>query len=603
MWEQCRRVSAVRSAWILAVLCHAPVGLAHVTSHVDAWMRIDDAMRLRLVVYLDDVVAWHQQRAHRRSIGASAGRPESKSAPGFEPKQIAAQDAERALEAFTDELPELVEIYDASGRIRRGHVVRTPDWKPSGGSVDLRAEGGLRLAWAMEYPWPGDEASFSIQHHFLRHPQPGVDIPDWQPAELRLHVRDEASRRRIDCQIGHHYPHTILLPKSAVGDERRLTQVPVSARLILLPRQLHHEFTIPAVLLTETDPVSGPAQPLNRLRRLAKRSFRVTIDGISVVPDQVSVHLLTANNELISAETGREPIIGRRAGVRMVFAVDSRPETVEVVWNRLPPVVEGLNVHTLAGSVSTSTVLDPVQTGPSGTDYRYIWHPPPAVVQSDRSKTDRRTVSIRHSDLWITDAPRAIPPFAVGAAGMGLSVVCLAAVRISGRQIAWGWYLAPLVVAGAAALCARLVPPAVQPRPDAARTIERMLAEVYRAATISDPDESVDRLRSVLTDSLADSVFQTAVTQPDDQGPMIEVTRLHVTVCRPLSWKGPDTVQFLCGWNVNGDILHWGHRHQRRLFLEGTIRLVRCGSEYRITDIALHEQRSETDASPTAGPP
>ncbi|MCH2204098.1 MAG: hypothetical protein MK102_19205, partial [Fuerstiella sp.] len=540
----CGATDFVRVAFGLLFLISA-VAVAHPTSHVDAWAQAGDQFRVRLTFFLGDVLA-------AEGINHPEGCMD----------QSAVTDA---LGQFSLALPSRLVIFGPDGEPLVRTVSEEPSWHPPTAGIDLSVDSSLRLTWTLTTRWDPEWRSFSLQHSFRRHQSPADGVDERaEPAELRLRVREENTGRRQNLRIGHHDPHTVLLPTAISSTNRQLNRIPVSARFVLLPRQLIHEVTMPLVFAQQLIAPAGFPGARQADERIAKQNFlrairewveqscETHVDDRVLSVRRVNVRLLTAEND--EADDRISAVVGTRLGIRLSSDIRSRPNQVTVHWRGLPSMVDEVQVHTLADGRSVSSVVDV-----TGGDATLKWSCS-AVGTGTTEMTSSELVCIAPSDIWE-------PRKRVKRMWLLLAVICVAS--LIGLIKKWRWILltafSVVVLTGVAR---DLSQPMVQPAAELAAPVESMLTEIYQAAFVPDERLVVARLNSVMTEELSESVFQTvAPLLSSDDAPLIRVDRLNLHSCSPLSWNSEQRMEIDCRWAVGGEVLHWGHRHQRELML------------------------------------
>ncbi|MEO2032684.1 MAG: hypothetical protein ABGZ35_11420 [Planctomycetaceae bacterium] len=577
---------------------------AHPGSHVDAWARIDTHLDVRVTLFLDNVLAW--QEIHRQ--------------PGD--SLVPAAVARTAVERFDEILLTMLMIYDEDGHRLPARIDDRPVWEPAAAGLDLAADAGLRLSWTLRYPWQPQQRSFSVQHSFVEHrAEPAAETSSLPgnspiPAELRLRVRDAHSGRRVDAVIGYHLPHTILLPVGETVSKNQQNHTPTSARFVLLPRVLIHEFATPLVLTSAAIDFPGqessadrqhPTMDSVRTRELAADWVRnhcvVSIDGRAVAAQSIFVGFLTAENEQIEGSDS-VPLIGTRLGIRTTHSIDGSPLHVEVSWDKAPRNVSQIQVHTTDGANSTSQVVECSNDVPNSASMGYKWNlPNRAALAGDdmdqkpfgHSRSAEVTTSGPHgSDEHLWRQPRA------GGIVRWLPWAVLT-IAIAGiiAGIRWRWRTsvttATIVLAATGLLALSLTPRPTEPNAEfAGKLIDRMLQKVYRVVLVRDEQSAVEQLSEVLTDDMVENVFR-QIAGSAENTPFVLISDVQVVSCATASFVPNELAGFNCEWHVDGEILHWGHRHQRKMLLTGTICVESHDRSCRISDISLEHVKYSVD--------
>lgn len=567
---------------------------AHPTSHIDAWIRVGDQINVRLTLFLDDMLATQTGLAVPTQTRMSAT-------------------AIRAAQSnFEERLPELLSVFDAHGQILAVARIKSPRWKIPSDGMEIEANAGLRLTWELIFDRPADTVSFSVQHRFTQHSLDSrLDAAKpAPPAELRLRVRSDTSGRRIVSTISHHLPHTIVLPEALSKSDFRQNDVPATATFILLPGRLIHELSIPLsltpfltskrnarsnILLIDTDSpenISVPETIRHAKRWAGKNLFLQTNDTVSI-PESCSIELLTARNEPLPP-TASISSVGTRLGIRSVHVIDNAPTSVSVKWSNMPPELSQVVVHSHTASTSGTRLVD--QSDNDGT-MCYDW----IVPSQSRTGNDRPTlpsaagvaVSQSHS-IWNRRQP----------APWVWPIVCMS--LLAGLGIAWcgsnrrrpiRQFGLTISVGSCCVMAATAHWSDVHPDSDSAATVlNSLLNQVYRA-TLTEHDElRVRQLSLVLTDELVETLHEHLAAADAESGisPLAEINDVNLSKCEARSFVAGTSAQFECEWQVSGQILHWGHQHQRQLALAGVIQLETTDDRFRISRISV-ENVQEND--------
>ncbi len=576
-------------------------GQGHPSSHVDAWARIETHLDIRVTLFLDDVLALQSIR----------GRADNSLIP--------APLAAGAMEIFAETLPSLLMVYDADGRRVQGRIQERPTWQPARRGVDLEADGGLRLAWKLRYPWNQTHASFSIQHRFVEHrTRAPADMSESQdtppiPAELRLRVRNAASGRRVDTVIDSHQPHTIVLPAGLSGFTNQQNQIPTTARFVVLPRRLVHEFTVPLVLVSEairlneqetTSDIHYPTMDASITRKLAatwiQHKFQLLIDGRLSTPQSTFVGLLTAENEQID-DLQTIPLVGTRLGIRTTHDIHDDPLRVSVSWNNGPSHVREIHVHTIHGASSTWQLAEchNEDSGPGTLNYECnLQHNALLAGRRDNLKpldsggmmiSESANLKFRDHQLWPAHSLDSILHWSMWVVLVVAGIAVVTGIRRKRRT--WAT-TAMLTFVTVATLVITLPRRTVEPNPEiAALLLNQMLSRTYRAVLALNEQAAVDRLSEVLTDDMVETIFK-QIAENAENAPFVRINDVQIASCTPQSFVSGEYAIFHCKWQIDGEIVHWGHRHQRNRLFTGVIRLDTMDSRYRIADISLESTES-----------
>lgn len=128
----------------------------------------------------------------------------------------------------------------------------------------------------------------------------------------------------------------------------------------------------------------------------------------------------------------------------------------------------------------------------------------------------------------------------------------------------------------------------------AARLIEQLLANVYRAMEFREEERVYDRLAlSLRNDILSDVYLQQrrSLTSREDGGAVSRVREVTVDEIRRLGWPGwGSPPRYTVAWTASGTVSHWGHTHQRRNRYEARIDLTPAGEVWKIGDLKILDE-------------
>ena len=566
---------------------------AHPSSHVDAWARIGTDLDIRVTLFLDHVLA--SQNVHS---------PDDNS-------PVPVDVVRSALERFAGTLPALLLVFDADGRRLQGHVSERPRWKPAGRGIDLQADAGLRLTWQLRYPWAQTNQWFSIRHSFVKHgtrepaARSELEAGPTVPTELRLRVRSEVSGRRVDTVIASHQPHTIVLPDESSGSTSQQNRTPATARFVVLPRLLVHEFTIPLVLVSDAirhseqqlnseshHPTVDADTTCNLAAAWIQHEFELLIDGQLSVPHATHVDLLTADNEQIE-DPHSIPLIGTRLGIRTTHRLDHAPRNAAVSWRNSPLNIMEVQIHTVHGQCSASRVVGlyeaPVEDtlnyecNLTGTAFPVAHRDVPTPsAPGGMTMTHGADVDLTHHQLWPGQTRELVFRWFTW-----VVLVVAGAGSITGfLRNRWSWVNTAMITLVAVAVVLLVMPHrALVPDPESAKTLLcEMLNRTYRAVLETDEQTAVEQLSEVLTDDMVESVFQ-QITGSTADGPFVRVRDVQIVTCTPQRFVYGERAWFRCQWQIDGEIVHWGHRHQRNMLHSGILLLESTDRGCRIADI------------------
>ncbi len=416
-----------------------------------------------------------------------------------------------------------------------------------------------------------------------RHPQDGPD------ADVRIRIDDEAVQFQIIMNL-------------AFVDA--IVDVPRESRSTLHPVE---------------------EQPLREaLVEYYAEHNRVVVDGIEVTP-------LDAGFDVTGPQLNLLPLfprMGTRALIRLRIVLDypvtSTPRTVGMTWEPFPPdivaaTMEGTPPLEIRAQLSAPGGVNElaVFTKP---EPEYIWHAPsgPAAERF----------------LPVPEAPGAAPTIALPLLplliGLGFLVACMAAWArpAAANQRRALWFLAPLIAGGAFLLRDVWTVDVDDPfgggrglpsESEALAIFTPLHANIYRAFEYVDESDVYDALaRSVdgeLLDDLYNEIYRSLIMQ--EEGGAVS----RVSAVRPVAMEvesigllPPDeTAGFnvVTRWQVDGQVLHWGHGHSRTNEYQARYTIMQREAGWRIATHQVLEQFRVSAApidwpdptQPPTGPP
>lgn len=586
------RAVAITIAW----LCCALAAMAHPVSHTDAWVKVSDVIDVRLNIFLDDVLRHQQELSAERTT-----------VPRSQAVAAVAQHAQTLLQQL--------QIFDAAGHRLTGRVVSAPDWQPRSDVIDPQVDASLKLSWGLQFaPAESQEGGFRrlCFMHTFSHP----DLT--QPGELRLHLLDKQSHRRIDAIVAPETPHTIILTaRSSSTEPSDSTDINIAAsRIVVAPSEVVHEFTAPLLLLDVAWPravdlrrklVAGiynndsfaPTDVLDAGQQIAKwlqSHCELRLNREAASEPEISVQFFRGaadsasaiNLALSAGET--VPIIGTRVGVQIRFPYAQHVESAELSFAAPPGNFDELTVDVITTTQrQTQIVHFDEEATDSESGMRFRWD---------------RNLNVR--PLPVGEAPR-IPTVAMnspvrieyrrpGRLGllsfllcMGIGI-CIWLVRLkkpSRPNVSRSCCAAVLL----GVLMMFVVPDTVRHvnHKRAGHLAEQLLSNVYRAIAGGGTETLATNLATTVSDDLAEQIYlSTMQCLGDDQanGVLINFAKTNVlSIKTDEQLSTPGELFANCTWLVNGSVYHWGHIHQRQLKFSGEIVLSRDDDTWKIASL------------------
>jgi len=578
--------------------------VAHPVSHTDAWVKVEDTVKVRLNVFLDDVLL------HQGCL-----KPDLKS--------IASAKVMQAISSHSDLLLRQLRIFDDKGRPLSGSIVKVPDWRTDQDSIDPVAEASEKLTWDLVYTRESvedDLRSLVFIHDFTHESLQ-------QPGELRLHLQLKKSGQRIDAVIPPTTPHTIVFPAEndasavqayAAGADTDANSA--TSRIMIGPAHVTHEFTAPLLLLDSAWPaavafsrlagevvdderaVSVESLKIPELERQLSDWFRtntsIRVDGKVSAPSGVIVHFLPA--AVAQNATGRDglsvsedlPLFGTLVGIRMRYPRGRSLKKIQLEWFSSPGAFSGATVHVVSSRESVSQLV-PVLSSPQSGESVLNFHWEPVSRRAIRIEESPTVGAIEVSDSVVSLTSSysfSVRIFGCTFLGMGLIAV-----------LAFFWKKASFVT--------RLIFPVVsvlvlvliwqqlatnRVSVDSSKSLvltQRLLRSVYNSLLETDEQAVLEKLHNVLHDDFAEDVYLSMIsTISADDDPLLDIQAVTVQSCNAIeNLSSNSAVTADCQWTVDGIVKHWGHSHRRTFIMSGQLTLLRSGDRWKILSLSRAE--------------
>ncbi|MCA9057420.1 MAG: hypothetical protein KDA85_02935, partial [Planctomycetaceae bacterium] len=177
----------------------------HPVSHTDVWIRVADDLDVRVIVFLDDVVRFadSERQAASSSDAEIAANDSGNGTPAND--RVSAEHLQQLIAAHATHLQRQIQFYDEAGQALVLELLELPDISDLGAAIDLQANANLRLTWRFRMT-PAHPLQFLTVLPQLWHPEL-TSVP-----ELRLHLVQTDSGRRLDAVVPDGRPHLIRLP-------------------------------------------------------------------------------------------------------------------------------------------------------------------------------------------------------------------------------------------------------------------------------------------------------------------------------------------------------------------------------------------------------
>lgn len=554
--------------------------LAHPVSHTDAWIDIGESVDVRLIVFLDDVLR-HQNLLSDRTV--------------FDADTI-----RMAISRHSELLSDQLRIFDQDGVLLHNQVIRGPDWEPRGDTVDLAIEASQRLTWKLRFAATRQLTVMTVLHSFTHR-----DLN--QPGELRLHVRDRSSQKRIDATIAPGHPHSVILsglrtnsiPQSDVNQAvcfltvaRPAVVVEFAAPLLSLSTVMGNAKS----LADDTFPSGSISASLQKeltetMRNGFLKETQITINSENVHAEQIQVQFLPADS---SEAYGNSivPWTGTRLGIRCVFPRQTQAKSVRIAWRENPGRFNAVTMHVSAmGQAITTSVDLNSATADSGQLSGSQQIAPPNYEWNQSSNDTAAHVSdfVAQPVSQSVRFPgrRAMVIVMISAA---MILFCLTAERPA-PGVRW----TSAMTCGVAGLVALIQFPDQRTEVNQAecrKLIQHILSQVYSSVLEADEFAAVDQLGRVLQPDLLEDVYVSAsatLFDPQVVAPVVRVSDVRLNNLHGSLSEDSTTIVATCDWTVRGIVHHWGHAHRRDLQMSGILHLSQADDKWKLSGMEVSE--------------
>lgn len=576
------RISLLLIYFLIAGIRPA-VGFVHPVSHTDAWVKVSKTIDVRLNIFLDDVLR------HQGCL------PETDSPV---PRKV----VEDAIAAHGQLLLKQLRIFQDQSRPLLGKVTSEPEWKSQGKSVDLSIDSSLKLTWKLSYAF---EEPVSFDQLLFLHDFTHESLD--QTGELRLHLQDTASGRRIDAVIPARQPYTIFLPKAG-SDEVADTEIvnQLAARIVIGPTHVMVELSAPVLLMDvalpqvrglkqdlafDVDEFDGPVWDTEKqqqaelvLQDWANENLRAEINGDVVVAAGSVVEFfpmtpqaLVESDAKSTVESDSVPLIGTAVGIRLSYVRGISLSSVSIQLQESPGLFSEANISVSSFSERYSILQTLNVDQPAESCLAFEWLP------TESPQVSQSTAAFSDSKFLLVLSSRSYPGFAATL----LMAIC-ACVMVGYRLLTRGRNLGRMAVVSV--VCVGMVAmlfPDEKYDADAdaiSQMMNRNLSEVYFALQQTDEQQSVNLLSEVLVDDVLEDVYLNALNSlnaADDQ-PLATIRKIAVERCVARKIEDRQSLIAECQWSIDAMVEHWGHSHVRRLQYQGDVGLVFQGDRWKI---------------------
>lgn len=572
-------------------VCSATLSLAatpHPVSHTDAWIRVSDSVEVRLNVFLDDVLR------HQSLLTES-----TTTVPG--------SDVASAIAAHGTLLLRQLKIFDQDGNPIPGQISSVPKWTRVQEDVDLSVDASLKLTWQLSYKLAADKPlkQLAFLHHFTH---PDLD----SVGELRLHLQDKASNRRIDAVIPAERLHTIILPKSQDDNlaPSASQSVPnqLTSRLNVGPTDVNIEFEGPLLLMDIAWPDSQPfvrsspdsqanrKHTLNQIQANATKqeielwfsdNVDVLINGKQTTASSVVVEFVSEPADTDKEPTGRSefkpiPVFASNIGIRLSYPRALNIESVQWALKALPgQAFFEAHVHVLAGQDRFTEILETSGDSSGSNQYfKFEWLNQNSADLPQRFREPSSYSLIQQRDSY------------PGRVGLVIGAMALAAwswVIVKKhwlRNGPWAKGFAGLAIIGSCVIPIATLPASTYDvdSKELSRAVEHQISGIYEALQLNNEQQTVTALGTILEDDIREQTYigtLQSIRSASNEA-LISLQSVDVFDVDFLAPESDGAVFANCHWSVQATVEHWGHAHERKLVFSGSIQLVKHGLQWKI---------------------
>lgn len=594
-WPMIESLKIVFLFWLVSLTpsCSATV-IVHPVSHTDAWVKVSDTVDIRLNVFLDDVLR------HQGLL------PDVESTEAKLPRQV----VQKAIAAHGQILLRQLRIYQDQGAAMTGVVVAQPQWKSAADTVNLAIDSSLKLTWKLQFTSAeeGPIRQLLFLHDFTH---PFLE----QTGELRLHLQDSASGRRIDAVIPARQPHTILLPeKSTDSPTNREFANQLTSHIVLGPTHVVVEFSAPILLMDFAVPavrrvkadlkfdeneLAGPvwnlskqAQAKQALAEWASDNLRMEINGEWVDPAVVLVEFFPVTTAVDAGQITDEsekmttedlPLIGTAAGIRLSYERGLSVAKIELQMQESLGLFDEANVSVSRPNERYSSLVSLTDAGANQSVFKYIWELSGSQLEFNASALVLETASVSVKSELLIAIRRRLSSVIAASVIVLMGLICFAhgmLATVKRPRFAVVMLLVSVVFA-----ITRFSDKTYDVATDGVQAVMKSnLSTVYMALQQNDEQVSVELLSGVLDDDMLEEIYVGALKSLHSEAdePLAFIRSIQIEECDASEVTSVRELVAACRWKVDAVVEHWGHSHNRSLVFEGTVGLVNDDGRWKI---------------------
>ena len=524
------------------------------------------------------------------------------------------------VEIHAEFLLERFEIYDPAGNKLEGKVTEKPDWEIPAEGVDSGRLVDYMLDFTFEYRLKERPEYLTFQNSI-------IDYNFALPSEVKLLVKQAGSDVPYADVLKLKHPKTIRfdwdkpLKNHLTGAELRewfnetrektlgiTSYGGVYSFIYITPREIRHEILIPLANLREfinfeqADPWYLEVDEQEKARPLIKRFFSegnpVTVNGNIVKPvfDRFDFGGMDVRDFGKMREQKRISLANGRVGVIMSFPVRNIPDTVTVTWDKFSKMLKDVDVVV----IGPDDTVEKKQFSKYRTVNTIEWTNPgipplPEVVEVsvDEDLVNRETLIPLISSICGIGLLFLVLSFLVRP-GIDRSRILIGVVLLAGGLIA---------LPKTTPVTFPLSVPAPIAAEDASKIFAALHSNLFRSFDYKTEEDVYDALARTTDGPLLKKIYldmRKSLEVQEQGGAVSNIDRIEImggeiskTPVADADVESPD-FSYLCTWELEGTVEHWGHIHRRTNRYEALFNVRNIDGLWKFTDFqAINEEQGQ----------
>jgi hypothetical protein len=514
---------------------------------------------------------------------------------------------ERGIDLHGRFVTERFQILDVDGRPLVPKRVAHSAWKPPNSGVPLAELMDHHLTFSLRF-------DLDDPPEFLTFVQKFTDERAVLPSEMTLHVQQEQQPETKPIALRPHQPYILRLrwgaPPIDAGDgqDRREAWLAKAKQetlgitnysstysfLYVENRQVRHEILIPLQTLLLDLPIEhenadflSPQEQQTAKSKVADyfaSGIPIWVNGIPIDAklERCDFFGLITKDFAGNVDDRDVSLSSGRVGVILSYVCQAIPQSVSMSWNRFTESMWAVNVVIVSGDHIEKRTLSRV-----GNRHKLEWNNqlPPSVTA--------------FSPNFAEQSPRIVSRSWAAALGAGIVVLAwMVSWRVLQSQVArWrisGMLAVVAVLVGFVYRLGQLEPISTA---DGTRIFTPLHRNVYRAFEYSTDEQIYDALSLSVDGELLDRVYRQiyrSLHMKGQGGAIAHVTSVDIkagTVRQSGHADVEPSFEYLCQWDVAGNIEHWGHLHERRQRYKASFQLKVVDGYWKITHWDMLEEQ------------